>query len=253
MFQTQLLEAYCDGEAAEEDVRRIEAEMANDPDLVARIDRLFAQRAAVHAAFEDFLARPADDRTEQMIRARLAAPAAAPEPAPDLATDNVVAFPARGARAPGRLQQLWWPAAIAASLVIGVFGGRMIAPPQTVNPDAAPAALAAALDQTPSGQARTVGAERFQVSLSFADRTGAPCRQFALRGETRDLSGLACRRSDGWRLQALISGPASQGSDFQTAAGPGEDAVSRIADGMIAGAPFDQAEEARRIARHWGR
>ena len=250
MIEPQLLEAYCDGEASEADVRRIEAEMAGNPDLVAEVDRLFAQRAAVRAAYDDVLAAPVPDRTVDLIRARLSA---APASAAAATADNVVAFPARGAPARGRLQQLWWPAAIAASLVVGVFGGQRLAPQAPVRPDAAPAALAAALDQTPSGQARTVGAERFQVSLSFADHRGDPCRQFVLQGSARNLSGLACRRADGWRLQALIAGPATHGADFQTAAGPGEDAVSRIADGLIAGEPFDQAEEARRIARRWSR
>ena len=113
MIEPQLLEAYCDGEASEADVRRIEAEMAGNPDLVAEVDRLFAQRAAVRAAYDDVLAAPVPDRTVDLIRARLSA---APASAAAATADNVVAFPARGAPARGRLQQLWWPAAMSRSM-----------------------------------------------------------------------------------------------------------------------------------------
>lgn len=236
MIEPDLLSAYCDGETSPEDTARIEAAMESDPALVARIEAMMAVRARVADAYAGVLDTAPDSRTEDLIRSRLSEPAS-----------NVVSFTPR-AQAPWR--QALWPSAVAAALVAGLFGGVQLDRPAT-GPGAVDSALAQVLDRAQSGQASPVGGGTMRVSLSFASREGGPCRQFTLERDGEVLNGLACKSGDAWRMRASTIEAGRSGADYQTAAGGGADLVSQMADGLIEGDAFDQAEEQRRIRSGW--
>ena len=236
MIESDLLSAYCDGETSPEDTARIEAAMEADTALVARIDAMMAVRARVADAYAGVLDAATDPRTAEMVRERLSR-----------SPSNVVSFTPRS-------QASWrralWPSAVAAALVAGVFGGAQIDRPSPA-PGLVGKGLAQVLDSTRSGQASTVDGAVMRVSLSFASRDGAPCRQFTLERNGELLSGLACKSDGDWRMRASTIEAGQTGGDYRTAAGGGEDLVSRMADGLIAGEAFDQAEEQRRIRSGW--
>jgi len=236
MIERDLLSAYCDGETSPEDTARIEAAMETDPDLVARIEAMMAVRTEIAGAYAGVLDAAPDARTVGLIRDHLSAPAS-----------TVVTFRPR-AQSPWR--QAIWPSAVAAALVAGVFGGVQLDRP-ALTPGAVDASLASVLDRSPSGEASPVDGGVFKASLSFTARDGSPCRQFTLARDGEVLAGLACKAGRAWRLRASTLEAGQVGGDFQTASGGGEDLVSRMADGLIKGEAFDQAEEQRRIRSGW--
>ncbi len=236
MIEKDLLSAYCDGETSPEDTARIESAMEHDPDLVARIEAMMAVRSEVAEAYAGVLDAAPPARTVDLIRDRLSQP-----------QSKIVAFRPRASQ-PWR--RALWPSAVAAALVAGVIGGIGLDRP-SLNPGGVGETLAVALDRSRSGLPTSVDGGVVKVSLSFVAQDGAPCRQFSLSRDGEVLNGLACKSGGAWRLRAstLEAGPV--GVDFQTAAGGGQDLVSRMADGLIKGEPLDQAEEQQRIRSGW--
>lgn len=248
MIRDEDLTAFLDGELDDVSSRRIEAALATDAALRDRMDRLNRADEAVRSAFGAALNEGRTQSMEDAIRAAVAGHAKASP-----ATAEVLPF-ARPARAAPR----WvWPVMMAATLVMGVLVGRTITPITNSGGDwispagtGAPAAgprLASALSRTPSGVAFDLADNRKgQVSLTFASASGDLCRQFEITDAAGRQDALACRsgRAD-WRLVALTStARAGPGGAFRTAAGPGEDPVSAMADRLIAGEPMDAAQEA---------
>lgn len=244
MISDDLLAAYCDGETNPEESAEVEAALDRDPVLVDRLDAMMRVRDAVQEAYRPILEGEVAQGTIDLVRARLA------DPSP-----NVVAFRPRAAAPPAA--RWMWPSAIAAALVAGVIGGVQLghlggAAPWAPTADGAlGGALAAGLERTASGESRVVEGGVLKVSLSFASADGGACRQFEIAGKKQTVEGLACRKDGSWTLRALTTAPTLASGDFQAAAGPGEDLVSRMADSLIVGAPFDQTEERRRIKAGW--
>lgn len=246
MIQDEELTSFLDGETDAERTQAIEAALKVDGDLRTRLERLRLSNNDVKAAFGALLAMPASERLAASIRAAAARSAPA-EPA------EVIPFKAR----PPAARRWAWPASVAAALVGGVLVGQLAG--QAISPDAsdwlsggkgaprAGTALAAGLSGASSGVAFALPGERKATPvLTFASQSGQLCRQFEIAGSGTRQSGLACRSAaDAWRLVALTSvAHATGGGDFQTAAGPGSDPVSAVADRLIKGEPMDAAQEA---------
>jgi hypothetical protein len=243
MIRDEDLAVYLDGETDPERTRAIEVALTADPDLRARLDRLRRSDHDVKAAFDALLESPVPDRLLQSVRA------AAAQTSP---TAEVVALASRRRPAPR-----WaWPASIAAALVGGVLVGSLAGPvvadrnadwlPAASGAPQAGAAVAAGLSSSPSGAAFSLPrGRRATPVLTFASQSGALCRQFDIADAGASQHGLACRSgADTWRLVALTPDDRSPGGDYRTAAGPGSDPVSALADRLIKGEPMDAAQEA---------
>lgn len=61
------LMAYADGELPALDAKRIEAAMANDPVLAARVARFRAVRRALRTAYDDVVKEPVPDHLRALI------------------------------------------------------------------------------------------------------------------------------------------------------------------------------------------
>jgi len=86
------------------------------------------------------------------------------------------------------------------------------------------------------------------VGLTFQDGEGRWCRTFQARDD--GLAGLACRRSDGWTVQALapLSSPTGE---VRTASSDTPAAVLGAVDALIAGPSADAVTEARARDEGW--
>lgn len=244
------LSAYMDGEAPPARAREIEAALAADPDLRARLERLRRNDLNVKAAMDSLLERPGSDRLEAAVRAAVAAHET---PAP---ATNVVALNPRAPLA----RQAFWPSAIAAALVGGVLlghfaplGGASTADWTTgAGAPQAGKAMAAALGAAASGARVTLASGRtLSPVMTFAARDGGLCRQFRIEGPGVQEDALACRGAgETWRLVAMVAAaPPASGGGYRTAAGPGDDAVSAMAGRLMQGEPMDAAAEASAL-RH---
>jgi hypothetical protein len=240
-FSDETVNAYVDGELDAATRAALEAAMATDPQLAARIARQRALRAQLRAAFAPVLTEPVPERLLASVRG-------APAPA-----GNVVAFQARP-------RPRWsWPqwGAMAASLVVGVLLGPVLLRPSAPQAPLATSggrvlasgALAGALSQQ-LASSQPPGAP-VAIGVSFRARSGVYCRSFLLR-EAQPLAGLACRAGPAWQVVALAqSEPPGSGSGYRQAGSTLPAAVSRTLDELILGEPLDAAGESTARAAGW--
>lgn len=209
---------------------RVERAAADDPEIARRLDRQRRLRERLAAHYGPVV--------EEAVPARFGA-----------LLDRA---PVDLADARRRHRPAAWhlPAAIAASLVLGLFAGRML--PPTSGGDVATAegmlvargALAEALDSRLASE--QAADSLIRIGISFAASDGRPCRTF----DGAELSGLACRSEGDWRLVVTAPGSAAQASQAYRQAASGSSLVFEAAQEMMAGEPFDA--EAERRARDSG-
>ena len=228
------LMAYADGELEGADKARVEAALADAPDLQARVEKHRALRGSLAVAYAPVLDEPVPAR---LVNAAKAAPV----------VDNVVPIGAARARRPWGVRE--W-GAMAASLVVGLLVGA-----QALRPDAGPivasdgalearGALARALD---TQLAADNGAVR--IGVTFRTQAGETCRTFA--ADAGALNGLACHEDARWRVDMAMRGEARPATEFSTAGSETPAAVLSRVEALIAGDPLDAAAEKAARDRRW--
>jgi hypothetical protein len=225
-----LLMAFADGELDEIGRARVERAIAVDPELAARLEvqRRLRERLAAHYA-------PA---MEEEVPARLRA----------LLESDVVDIGAARAR---RVRPVWQQvAALAATLVLGLFLGRSFWLPEAGpvgvagGTMVAQGTLAQALDtQLASAQARGAAT---RIGVSFAAADGRLCRTF----DSAAVAGLACRGDAGWQLMMTVPGSGPAAGELRQAAS-GDPHVLAAAQELMAGAPLDADAERRARDSGW--
>jgi len=246
----ETLMAYTDGELDAATRAAVEAAMQDDPEIRRRVARHQALRETMRGAFSAVLDEPVPDRLIQAARGHGGVSKSA-------VVDLSQARAARGQKNPGAPRR-WQPAALAASLLLGLglgflawhgSGGAMIQPGAGGGLIAG-AALAEALsgqlsdDRSPNRAAVT--------GLSFRDKAGDYCRTFSLTG-SQGSSGLACREGADWRIKALAQSPhaAANSGNFRTAGSEDPPAIRAAVEGSIDGEPLDHAGEIAARAAGW--
>jgi len=243
-FPDEVLMAYADDELDARTRAAVEAAMASDPEIAHRIAQHKALRGRVHSAFNKVLGEPVPARILTVVRGEPAGPR----------KDNVVPLRRRPAR------QWTWPqwTAIAASLIVGVIGGRLsLVRSRGTVPIAlrggqvmAAGALAAALsDRLAADQPAD---DPVRIGVSFRSKSGEYCRTFTVR-QPAALGGLACHAADGWQVGVLARAESAgvEPGAYRQAASPMPPAVIAAVSGQIAGEPLDAQAEAAARGRHW--
>ena len=236
----EMLMAYADGEADDATRTLIEAVMRDDPEIGRRVARHQALRRAVQGAFAEVLDEPVPQRLVAAARGA--------------AAGNVVDL-ARAREGAGKRLRRWQPAAMAASLMLGLalgyLGWRGSNPLVTTNGElVAGAGLADALSTQLSSD-RTPGRVAI-TGLSFRAKSGDYCRTFSLTG-THSSSGLACREGGSWKIKLLAQSPQTppSASTFRPAASADSPAVRAAVEESIDGEPLDQAGEIAARRKNW--
>lgn len=137
--------------------------------------------------------------------------------------------------------------AIAASLVIGFFGGLRTAQPvsqfltQHDGKAVAAGELAWNLSHRPSGEDGQI-----QIGMTFRTANGL-CRSF----KTSGLSGIGCLAGRQWTVPILVESKADQptGVDYQVAGGSIAPAVMAEIDRSIEGEPLNLTQEREALGR----
>ena len=251
--------AFVDGELPPEAMARIEAAMANDPQLTLRVETQRALRRLLSGAHAGAFERPPQRLTAAVTGVET--PQATSRPA------EVIAFPGAKAKekakvkprepkvakaADGTRRGLAPWIAMAACLVVGLFIGRVAIPPLPMlsgagdAPPIATGPLAQALNTQGSGQ----GAGPIRIGLSFKDQAGLYCRTFQASGQT-PVAGVACREPSAWRLRVVSSAAPTTTTAYRTAGAETPAAVLAAVDTMIVGQPLDAAGEAQARAKGW--
>lgn len=233
------IQAYVDGELAPEDAARIEAAVAADVLVAARVEREMRLRAQVRGAFAPVLDEPVPDRLQALLRG------GAGDGALPGAADTVV--PLRRANRAGRWRAPAYALAASVAVLAVSLWMRPAAGPVELRDGAlvARGELARGLDQAlasaPEANART------SIGLTFRDANGAICRSFSHAGMG---AGLACRDGTGWSIEVLSRGAGEADGPVRQAAAEMPAAVQAAVDAHLAGDVFDARQE--RLARDSG-
>lgn len=230
----EALMAYVDGELDSIAAARVEAAMADDPELAAAVARERALRQRLRSAFNPI--------TEEPIPERLIAAARGETARPQPATSG----PAR------RRGILRYGGALAAGILIGVFFGRVLPDRDSSQWRShngvllASGELAQALD-TQLASAPAAGSA--SIGLSFKAASGEYCRTFTTT-QPRALAGLACRGAQGWHVPALMETRPSSNGEMRTASSAFPSALLDQVEARMPGEPLDADGE--RAARDAG-
>lgn len=216
----EMLTAYVDGELPEAQRLLVDSAVAADPALFERLEQHRRLRARVFGAFAGVIDEPVPER---LVAAG--------------APSNVVSL--------RRGPPVW--AAIAASLVVGVFAGlslpKLSERPMIGSDLTAHGELAEALDKQ-LASAPTDSAVR--VGLSFRSQ-GGYCRTFS----EASVAGLACREGDGWRVRMAVAQDGGASSDYRMAGSETPPQVLEAAQALMVGEPLGAAAEAAAQAKGW--
>lgn len=209
--------AWLDGELPADEAAEVAALVAADLELQRKADAHRAMQAKLANAFAPI--------------------ARAPVALPEAEVVDLAAARERRRAIPSVMQ---W-GAIAATLMVGIVTGTMIARP-TPSPIAeqqgalvASASLGDALNKR---LASTQDDDGPRIGLTFRDKEGSICRSF----HDGAAQGLACRDGDEWRLRGLVQGLTEPTGDYRMATGDDPAIAALISDAM-AGDPFDAVQE----------
>lgn len=265
----ETLMAYADGELEPAQRAEVEAAIAADPKLGARVEQHRALRRKLNAAFDPILMETVP---HTLVASAHASPATTPGATPERAATVTDLRRVRAARAAeareaaasarraetSRRPWTWveW-SAMAASVAAGaVIAHLALKSPEVsrIGTDGGQLLAQADLSEALSTQlANDQPTEApVQIGLSFKNKSGDTCRTFTVK-ETHVLGGLACREGDEWRVEVLANAPAGApgASGYKPASGSMPAAVLSAIEQQIQGEPLDAAGEAAARAHGW--
>lgn len=239
MTAEEKLIAYVDGELSAEERESFGAALAQDERLQAELAREELLRSQLADLHRSALDEEVPDRLKRLIT-----------PAPALpALRRSIATRGSVPRAPRAGRARWTNgAAIAASLVLGLFVGQTFTGPNgdagVTVPSVAQGPLAQALEtQLASSQTPD---EAIQIGATFVGLDGQPCRTYEAPGS----AGLACRSGGEWQLKLIAPGAESRNSEYQQA-GSSSELVMRSAQEMLLEGPMDADQEMQARDAGW--
>lgn len=218
----ETLMAYVDGELDAASRASVEAAILQDPDIGKRIARHRALREKMRDAFSAVLQEPVPHRLIQAARGQTAMGHAQTAALHGTVADLSLAREAAQLRK-SAVRRTWQPAAIAASLLLGLGLGFLAwhGPNPLIRPGSGGGLVAgAALAEALSTQLSDDRAANYIAitGLSFRDKSGDYCRTFSLTGPAAS-TGLACREGTDWRIKALAQATreARRSGNYRTA------------------------------------
>ena len=248
-FSDETLMAYVDGELDADTRNAIEAAMVTDPRIAQAVARHRALQFKLRTALGDVIHETMPDR---LIIAARTSPAGTQGQVTNIAM-------ARSAKQASAKRQWSWPewSAIAASLILGVIGGRAALVGNSADAIVADngrmiaaGALASALNTQASGMQSNGG--KVQIGASFRAKGGEYCRTFTV-SEDAALAGMACHEADRWSVRALAQSAKAAASDYRMATTSLPPSIAKAVEENIDGEALDADEEAAARGRGWER
>lgn len=229
------VQAYVDGELPPQDVVRVEAAIAADVLVAARVERERRLRSQLRGAYAPVLEEPVPSRLSDLLTRRDA--------------DDVTPLRERRPTRNGR----WRTAAIAlaASVAALAIAQWLRAPGGDVAVQrdrwVARGELARELDRALASEAGPGSA--VAIGLTFRAVDGHVCRSFIAR--RAHLAGLACREGDAWALPVLSRSDATDAGELRRAASAMSPEVQAAIDARLQGDAFDAAQERQSRDAGW--
>lgn len=255
-YSDETLSAFIDGELPEDDAAVIETEIAREPALKARIDRLRGADAALRVAYGDADKEPLPEHIVRMLSAEGAGGER------KAGAEKVISF-----FSPRSLTRAW-PTALAASLALVV--GYVVAGVFTV----APSGSSVIAGVVPVGEKINPGhplfatletgvsAEPFATSetdvsiepvLTFKSQNEAYCREFLVRSDSRGARGVACREDGAWVVRVAVAATfdANNPSSYRTASSADGRLIDEFVTEIKIGDALNAKSEETLIDNQW--
>lgn len=241
------LMAYADGELPPLAAKRVEAAMAEDGDLAARVARFRAVRRALKTAYDSVVSEPVPEHLRALLGDVAASEPEAPARIESTAPVDLAAAREKRGR---RFGPPAW-AAMAASLVLGVLVGRSLlgAGDDLLTSDGlyAGRGLSEALSTQLASETQN---DATRIGLTFRAQGGELCRTFTHQEQESVTSGLACRDANRWAMRMALTEPAANTGGYSQA-GASAPAVLEAVDAIIDGEAFDAEQERRAREADW--
>ncbi|MET0661377.1 MAG: anti-sigma factor [Steroidobacteraceae bacterium] len=237
----EVLMAYADGELDAAASTEIEAALAADPVLAARVQEHRALLKQLQCAFDAVL--------DEQLPERLVAAAKAPVQAKGTVVDLEEVRQKR-AGTPTRHWSLPQWAAMAASLMIGLFiGHRTLQGNDPIVMRNGELVATGTLADALTAQLSSDEASEHRIGLTFRTKQGGYCRTFA-SAEKQPIAGVACRANDAWKVRA-VSNTQTVTGDYRMAGSAMPAAVRAVVEDAIQGEPLTVAEEQAARSAGW--
>lgn len=256
-YTDEMLSAYLDGELPSEVAAALDAALASDDALKARLARLHRANRAVREAYGAIDETPIPEAVLGLLKTN---GGAKPH------SGDVIAFP----KFPLAKAASHWPAAMAASLallaglMIGLYGpfdrsASGDAPAMLVAGDILPDnPIFAALNDGASGVAVNIHSDTdrnlyLQPILSFRSRDGGYCREFLMSDSVAATHSVACKSGEAWRINVAVRSPAIDlGKEaYRTASSSPDPLIDNYVGQIISGDAFDMETEKSLMAKDW--
>jgi hypothetical protein len=246
IISDETLMAFADDELDAGERAKIEAAVAADPALAARVEAHRALRSRVGAAYEEVLDEAAPNHLLNMITNAV----------PPRMAEVVDLAHLRQSRSPGRWAGWAQWGAMAACFVLGFL---VAAPLQIGSSDLVRARglnllahgrLAHALTERLASDPKNTEAP-VHIGESYLSRSGTYCRTFNAAGRGA-VAGVACRDDGRWRVMTAVFSKVQPGPQAYRSAGEQQpQAVTDAVAADIVGAPLDARAEAAARAAGW--
>ncbi|TRD10916.1 hypothetical protein FGU71_02940 [Erythrobacter insulae] len=232
--------AYLDGAMSEEEALQFEHELEADSELADVVARFASNDDLLRQAMATDEGHGIDDAF--LARMGLAEAAAASPPAnnrhasPEPANDNPPFW---------KRWQVGAGAAIAACLALVLTFAL---------PGAGPPGFGDALEATPSGQLASLGdGETLSPILTFEAGDGRFCREFTYATAQSESSGIACRSTSGWKIEAWSDDAVDipDSSEIALAGSDGPSSLDEAYDRLDAGDPLAVEKESQIMRNGW--
>ncbi len=250
-FDDETLMAFVDNELDRETREKIEAALATDDDLMARLAVFSETRALAKDALEPLLNEPVPDALQATVEAMVAADKSEAPSDPDSA-EAVVSFLEHKLRKKKRQSPSWaLPLAASIALFVGIGSGYLIGSGGNPSAPANTTLLSGlshptVLDQLnslPSGAEIDLagGQERVRAIASFQDSAGTFCREFEYdQVKTATAVAVACHQDNVWSVSfAVLTGP----TDDSYAPASSLETLNSYLEGIGAQAPMTSEKE----------
>lgn len=256
-YTDEMLSAYLDKELSAGEITEIDAALAGDSALRARLDELRRVDEIVRDSYASIASEPLPERVVSLLTSK--------ESGEPEASENVVPFAgSKRVKLPDG-----WRSAIAASLaliaglLVGVYGINRTEPAasaavaQWSGELPADGALAVALSTVPSGQAVQLdrAAGYFVSMLTIETANDEFCREFSFSDGAGGVHGVACGSNGEWRMeiaQRIERGwTISSGDNYRAALSRSPAAIDDFVSGAMIGDVLDVSREHALIDRGW--
>jgi anti-sigma factor RsiW len=245
-FSDEMLMRFADGELDEETSARVEAAVATDDAVAARLAVFVQTRLAAGDALRPLLDEPVPAALRQSVQSMI-----------DRHRRDAIETSSPRRRGVMRLfpPAFSWPQLAAAASIAAVLGGLggfklaeqfRAAPLQLAGLDAS--SLSRALETVPAGHETQLGgsSQRFKAIATFRDSANAVCREFEVDiADHSTIVSVACNNAGEWRTRFAVVAP---GSERGYAPASSTAALEAYLNAIDAGQSLNPAEETQALA-----